>query len=91
MTFKEHQELNALSKEVYGKTSAWQKKLKGTAKPAKDELGNTVMPVKVGRKGKYIKHTQYSWETVESVKATMLEIKAINEKNRQAQSADPAA
>lgn len=91
MTFKERQALNALSKEVYGTTSAWQKKLKGAAKPAKDELGNTILPVKVGRKDKYIKHTQYRWETVASVKATMLEIKAINEKNRQVQSADPAA
>lgn len=84
MTYKERQELNALSKEVYGTTSAWQKRLKGRSVPAKDGFGKVIMPKAIGRKGKYIRYTEWYWETVESVKATMLEIKAINEKNRQA-------
>lgn len=76
ITYKERQELNALSKEVFGVSSKWRTMLKGAVKPAKDELGKVIMPYKVGHKGNYVRHTRWEVPTLEAVRKQILDIKA---------------
>ncbi len=67
--------LNALSKEILGKPSRWQKLVKGSARPAKNEFGQVLMPKQVGRKGRYVRHTRWTYGTLESAEQEMLDIK----------------
>lgn len=72
--------LNELSKEVYGASSFWRTILKrGVVELAKDGLGVTIEPKKVGRKNKVVKRTVITWYTPETVKELMLSLKARND------------
>lgn len=79
-TKEERKELSDLSKEVFGVKGKWLKFIRnGRAELRKNGFGETILPVAVGKRDRFIKKTTTVYYTKETVKDLMLNMKKHNE------------
>lgn len=92
MDHKTNQEMNILSKEVYGTSSKWQKLMRKGVKQVWERDREVVVPTANGQfRTKVFKDQKYTvkYYTFEEVKEEMLKILEERKKNREALAAAP--
>ncbi len=79
-TKEERKELADLSQEVFGVRGKWLKLIRnGRSELRKNGFGDTIQPVSIGRRGRFIKKTETVYYTKETVKQLMLDMKQKNQ------------